>query len=254
MMSSGWIIFLAIVAGIGLGSFVIYRKVRAKVEQVSMAAFGTKDFVEGYKRQADALAERPKSVSAMTRVFAPQIAKDFPEFNLEQFRNKAENLLVCALQAVSAGDAGLLKGGSGELWQQVENQIEGNRAAGVREIYRDIKVHQTEIFDYRKKDGKCVITFQSAVEHYHYKEKDGSVTWGDAERKQQTKYNSELVYIQDAARMGAGNAVGTTCPNCGAPITNLGNMRCEYCGSGITPVDEKVWTLQQYYEVDYHRI
>ena len=43
MMSSGWIIFLAIVAGIGLGSFVIYRKVRAKVEQVSMAAFGTKD-------------------------------------------------------------------------------------------------------------------------------------------------------------------------------------------------------------------
>lgn len=253
-MSSGWIIFLAIVAGIGISSFVIYRKIKTKVEQVSMAAFGTRNFVEGYKRQADALAERSKSVSAMTRVFAPQIARDFPEFNLEQFRNKAENLLVCALQAVSAGNARLLKDASGELCQQVVNQIEGNRAAGVREVYRDIKVHQTEISNYQKKDGKCIITFQSAVEHFHYKEKDGGVIWGDAQRKQQTKYNTELVYIQDAARMGAGNAVGTTCPNCGAPITDLGNMRCEYCGAAVTPVDEKVWTLQQYYEVDYHRV
>ena len=190
-MSSGWIIFLAIVAGIGISSFVIYRKIKTKVEQVSMAAFGTRNFVEGYKRQADALAERPKSVSAMTRVFAPQIARDFPEFNLEQFRNKAENLLVCALQAVSAGNAGLLKDASGELCQQVVNQIEGNRAAGVREVYRDIKVHQTEISNYQKKDGKCIITFQSAVEHFHYKEKDGGVIWGDAQRKQQTKYKHD---------------------------------------------------------------
>lgn len=253
-MSSGWIVFLAIIAGIGISSFVIYRKVKTKVEQVSMAAFGTKNFVEGYQRQADELAQTPKSVSAMTRIFAPQITKDFPEFNLEQFRNKAENLLVCALQAVSAGNAGLLKDASGELKQQVVNQIEGNRVAGVREVYRDIKVHQTEISNYQKKDGKCIITFQSAVEHFHYKEKDGSVTWGDAQRKQQTKYNTELVYIQDISRVGAGNAVGTTCPNCGAPVTNLGNMRCEYCGAAVTPVDEKVWTLQQYYEVDYHRI
>lgn len=253
-MSSGWIIFLAIIAGIGISSFVIYQKIKSKVEQVSMAAFGTRDFIDGYKRQADELTERPKSVSAMTRVFAPQIARDFPEFNLEQFRNKAENLLVCALQAVSAGNAGLLRDASEELRQQVVNQIEGNRSAGIQEIYRDIRVHQTEISNYQKKDGKCIITFQSAVEHFHYKEKDGSVTWGDAQRKQQTKYNTELVYIQDASRMGAGNALGTTCPNCGAPITNLGNMRCEYCGAAVTPVDEKVWTLQQYYEVDYHHI
>ena len=42
-MSSGWIIFLAIVAGIGLGSFGIYRKVRAKVEQVCAALAGEGD-------------------------------------------------------------------------------------------------------------------------------------------------------------------------------------------------------------------
>lgn len=253
-MSSGWIFFLVILAAFGICGFVLYCKVKRKVEQFSVAAFGTKDLVEGYKRQADVLAETPKSVSAMTRVFAPQIARDFPEFQVEQFKDKAENLLVSALQAVSAGNAGLLKEASGELKRQVENQIEGNRAAGIREVYQQIKVHQTEISNYQKKDGKCIITFQSAVEHYHYKEKDGRVIWGDAERKQQTKYNTELIYIQDAARMGAGSAVGTTCPNCGAPITNLGNKYCEYCGAAVTPVNDKVWTLHQYYEVDYHHV
>ena len=74
------------------------------------------------------------------------------------------------------------------------------------------------------------------------------------ERKRQTKYNTELVYIQDEKKIGAGTAVGTTCPNCGAPITSLGAMKCEYCGLAVTPVNRRVWTFHRYYEVDYHRI
>ena len=105
-----------------------------------------------------------------------------------------------------------------------------------------------------EKEGKCIITFQSAVEHFHYKEKDGNVVWGEKERKQQTKYNIELMYIQDEKLAKLDNAVGTTCPNCGAPIISLGAMRCEYCGLAVTPVNLKVWTLHRYYEVDYHHV
>lgn len=253
-MSNGWMVFLAIAVAAGLGGYLLYRKIKRNIERISMAAFGTKSLAEGINRQADVLAETPKSVSGMTRIFGPQIAKDFPDFNLEQFKNKVENLLITALQAVTEENAALLKNGSKEIRSQVENQIAGNRAAGVREVYRQIRIHQTEITNYQKKDGKCIITFQSAVEHYHYKERGKEITWGERERKQQTKYNTELVYIQDEKLAKTGNAVGTTCPNCGAPVTNLGNMRCEYCGLAVTPVNLKVWTVHRYYEVDYHHV
>lgn len=205
------------------------------------------------ERQADILAETPKSVSGMTRILRPQIERDFPDFSLDQFINKAENFLAAALSAVSSGDAGGLADVSEEALRQVENRIADNRKAGIRETYTQIKVHQTEVANYRKSSGSCVITFQSAVEHYHYREKDGRLVSGDRERKEQTKYNTELVYIQDE-QLAGGSAVGTVCTNCGAPVSQLGNLRCEYCGLVVTPVNLKVWKLHSYYEVDYHHV
>lgn len=210
--------------------------------------------IQEARRQEELLAETPKSVSGMTRIFRPQIERDFPEFSLEQFSNKVENLLVAALAAVTEEDAGMLIDISEELRRQVENQIVGNRREKIHEVYTQVKVHQTEVANYQKKNGVCVITFQSAVEHYHYKERDGKLIWGEKERKQQTKYNTELLYIQDEQLVDGGNAVGTTCPNCGAPIKQLGMMHCEYCGLAVTPVNLKVWKLHRYYEVDYHHV
>lgn len=253
-MSSGQIIFLVILAALLGGGFYGYHVIRTKIESFSRAAFGTKSLVEGLEQQADLIAETPKSVSGMTRIFEPQIQKDFPDFNLVQFKNKAENMLISALQAISAGNVSLLRETSNELTEQVRNQIQANVAEGVTETYRQIHIHRTEITNYVKREGKCIITFQSAVEYFHYKEKDGRVTDGDKERKQQTKYNIEVMYIQNEKLAKLDNAVGTTCPNCGAPIVKLGALYCEYCGTAVTPINLKVWTLHRYYEVDYHHV
>lgn len=212
-----------------------------------------KTLIGAAEYQADILAETPKSVSGMTRILRPQIERDFPDFSLDQFIKKAENFLAAALSAVSSGDTGSLSDVSEEALRQVENRIADNRKAGIREIYTQIRVHQTEVANYRKSSGSCVITFQSAVEHYHYREKDGKLISGDRERKEQTKYHTELVYIQDE-RLAGGSAVGTICPSCGAPVSQLGNLRCEYCGLAVTPVNLKVWKLHSYCEVDYHHV
>lgn len=253
-MSSGQIIFLVILAALLGGGFYGYHVIRTKIESFSRAAFGTKSLMEGLEQQADLIAETPKSVSGMTRIFEPQIQKDFPDFNLVQFKNKAENMLISALQAIAAGNVSLLRETSNELTEQVRNQIQANAAEGVTETYRQIHIHRTEITNYVKREGKCIITFQSAVEYFHYKEKDGRVTDGDKERKQQTKYNIEVMYIQNEKLAKLDNAVGTTCPNCGAPIVKLGALYCEYCGTAVTPINLKVWTLHRYYEVDYHHV
>ncbi|MBQ2900607.1 MAG: zinc ribbon domain-containing protein [Agathobacter sp.] len=246
------LILLLFLVAVGIGIFTVYKNVTRKLRSMSSQLFGTTDFVKGLKMAADVQAETPKSVSAMTRLMEPQIMRDFPEFSWEEFKHKAENMLTSALLAISANNPERLVDASDDIKKQVTNIIEDNRANNVGETYSDIEIHQTEIANYQKQNGKCVITIQSAVGYMYYKMQDGEVIAGDKKRKTQTKYNMELVYIQDVEDAKLDNAVGTTCPQCGAPVKVLGAKYCEYCGSGIVPLNIRVWSLHKFYEVDYN--
>ncbi len=246
------ILLLIFLVAIGIGIVTIYKRITRKLRGVSRQLFGTTDFVKGFKMVADAQAETPKSVSAMTRLMEPQIMRDFPEFSWEEFKHKSENMLTSALLAISAGSPDCLVEATEDIRNQVINTIEDNRVNGIAVTYSDIQIHQTEIADYRKIDGKCVITIQSAVGYNYCKMMDGRRIDGDEDRRTQTKYNVELVYIQDVDSTKLDNAVGTQCPQCGAPVKILGSKYCEYCGSGIIPLNIKVWSLHKFYEVDYN--
>lgn len=228
--------------------------VRNKIRHASRQLFGTDSLVEGYKRQEQELALTPKSVSGMTRLLEPQIQRDFPEFNWKEFRNLAEEKLKQAFFAITANNIELLKEPSDNMKTEVENIIHANQNEGVREVFEDIDIHQTEITKYEKNSGRCIITLQSAVGYIHYREKNGEVIEGRKDLKTQTKYNIELMYIQDASKANIEGAVGLTCPNCGAPITSLGAKFCEYCGSGVKEVNLSVWSLHHYYEVSYQKV
>lgn len=254
MLNIGVVVGLGVLASIfavaGVGTLVIRQRLR----QFSRKVFGTDSIVDGINRQVDLAAETPKSVSSMTRLMEPQIMRDFPDFVWEEFKHKAENMLTSALIAISSENVDQLVEASEDVRNQVANRIAENQESGVREIYRDIHIHQTEIANYRKEQGKCIITIQSAVEYYHYKVEQDRVTEGSRERKRQTKYNMELMYIQNSEVVEFDNAVGTTCPNCGAPIRKIGQMVCEFCGLAVTPINIKVWSLHKLTEVDYNHV
>lgn len=252
-MESGIIIFIIAVILILLVIAGVYGLIH-KVERFSMGIFGTKSLVEGWNRQAEELAAAPKSISGMTRILKPQIERDFPEFNWIEFKNRAENMLRASFLAIDQEDISLLKEGSAELTKQVETLISQNRAQNIREHYQDVEIHNTEITRYEKKQGTCIITLQSAVGHLHYKSKEGKVISGDDRLTKQTKYNTEILYVQDEKLANLDKAVGITCPHCGAPVTTLGVKRCEYCGSAVTPVNIQVWSLHKFYEVTYHNV
>lgn len=246
------LILLIFLSGIGIGIWRLYTKIRSKLRSLSNQLFGTSDFVKGMKMAVDVQAETPKSVSAMTRLMEPQIMRDFPEFSWEEFKHKSENMLRSALLAISAGSPEGLMEASEDIRKQVINIIEDNRVNNIGESYSDITIHQTEIANYKKQNGKCVITIQSSVGYMYNKMQDGEVIAGSRKRKTQTKYNIELVYIQDVEETNVDNAIGTTCPQCGAPVKTLGAKYCEYCGSGVIPLNIRVWSLHKFYEVDYN--
>lgn len=230
---------------------------------VSRLAFGTDSFIQGLRSQEDRLATTPKSVSGMTSLCLPQIQRDFPEFSLAEFTQRAENQLKAGLAAIEQQDLGRLTQASEDLKNQISLRIEDNRRRGIREHFQKIKVHRTEIARYQKRAGCCVITLQSAVEHEYWEEglgegKDNPEKKRKTKKKEdsrkephmvQARYNMELMYVQDPEKLQPGQtAAAVTCPQCGAPVGRLGSKFCEYCGCGIEPINIRVWSLNRIQE------
>ncbi|MBO4902051.1 MAG: hypothetical protein J5518_04600 [Lachnospiraceae bacterium] len=230
----GLSLILAVVAKVSS----IFKSVSPLIEAISDADF------DGIEAE---YATTPKSVNGMTSLCIPRITADFPEFNWYEFRQRAENMLLSAFHAIEEEDASLLVNASGELRSQISLAIDANRNSGVREIFRDTKIHQTEIKDYRKAGGNCVITLQSAVGFYHYKvDRSGKRVAGSDTVTTQKRYDIELVYVQDTEQVADGQkALGATCPQCGAPIKNLGSKVCTYCGCGLTEINIRVWSINR---------
>lgn len=242
------LIILAILIG---GGAIGVAVIKTKIRNFSRSVFGTDSIAKGLRDQQEEAATTPKSVSSMTRIFLPQIQRDFPEFNYEEFKAKVENMLKSAFVAITSENADLLTDTSDDLHKSVELTIQNNISNNRKETFESIAIHQTEITRYTKSSGTCVITLQSAVGYLHYIEQNGKVISGSKDLHEQTKYNTDIIYIQDVDKLTSemATSLGTNCPNCGAPIKNLGSKFCEYCGTGVRVVNINVWTINKYQKI-----
>lgn len=240
------VLILMILMVLGIAGFVIYRKVEKAVRSArsySNALFGTDNPLEGIKKVELEGSNVPKSVSGATNLYLPQIMKDFPEFHMDEMKGRAENVLVSYLRSIDEENSRLLTEGMEELKKQLSMRIQMNRDRGVQEKFQNIRIHRTEIYQYRKEKGRCSVVFQTAVEYLHFVQKQGSLTEGRTDLKMQSKYNIELVYVQDrelSAESGE-SGLGLNCPNCGAPLESLGAKVCRYCDTPVVEFNIKTW-------------
>lgn len=238
------ILILAIIAAIWCG--IAY--IRNKVQETSRSLFGTSDITQAAKQMKREYSTTPKSVSAMTSLLLPKIVSDFPDFQYDEMKDRAENVLTSYLRAVDGRNPSLLQDGNTELKNQLENQIQMLSARNAQEHFDQIRIHRTEISSYRKSEGRCIITFQSALECYHYTTdttNPSTVLEGSKEYKYQCKYNIDLIYIQDRnlVENELDHALGINCPNCGAPLSSLGAKKCEYCDTPIIEINIHAWSF-----------
>ena len=245
------IVLILILVIIGI-IFAAYCCIRKKIRKTSQELFGTSDIMQAATQMKQDYATTPKSVSAMTSLLLPKISADFPGFEYNQMKYRANNVLVSFLRGITDRDVSVLAEGSPELKQQLENYIGMLEAAGRTENFDQVKLHRTEIHQYRKSEGKCIITFQTSLECFHFVcNENGEIIEGDKQYKYQTKFNTDLVYVQDVDKMknDYDDALAVTCPNCGAPITMLGAKHCEYCGSAIIELNIHAWSFHHIEEI-----
>ena len=184
----------------------------------------------------------------MTDIYLPAIQRDFPEFDYEVFKSRAQGVLRSYFAAISAKDMGLLNDDcSVSLRNNVYSIIGDLESHGYdRQISEGI-FHQTEIARYLKNGATVSIVFNISVGHYDFtQDKDGKLISGKTDRKRETVYDVNLVYVQDEEKLAieGGKSLGLNCPNCGAPIRNLGQKFCDYCGTGVVEVNTRTWRFE----------
>ena len=236
------LLFLILILIIAAGVAVFY--IKKQLTTVSRNAFGTDSFLEGVRQQEKIYAETPKSVAGMTSFYLPRIQRDFPELSVPEMMQKSENQIKAALHAVEAQDLSLIADASEEFKKQIRLWIDENKKQGICEQFQNVHIHKTAISRYEKQAGCCIIKFQSAVEYRYAK-------WNRNEERPepkmtQTRYDMEWVYVQDVEKLPKEKrAMGLNCPNCGAPVSQVGAKFCEYCGSAVEPINIRVWSLDQ---------
>lgn len=238
------VLLLVVIGSVGIA---IWR-----VKSAAQKAFGTSDLREGIKQIEQEYAMTPKSISAMTSLYLPRIKSDFPEFQYDEMKVRAENALTSYLIAVDRSSPGVLKEGNKELHDKLEMRIQMLRGAGRREHYKSIKIHRTELCDYKKRNGRCIITFQSAVQYYHtITDEEGKILEGRSDMLTQSRYNTDVIYIQDRNKVEDERdlSLGLNCPNCGAPISGTGSKVCEYCGTPVIEINIHAWTFSDVKEL-----
>ena len=231
--------------------YYAYRTIRRKIRGFARMAFGTDSLTQGLGQIESEYATTPKSVSAATSLYLPQIMKDFPEFHYDEMKERAENVLLSYLRSIDAANTALLTEGTEELKDRLRMGIEMLNRQEEKAHYSQMKIHRTEIAQYRKQKGRCSIIFQSAIEYFYYKDKNGTISSGNKNTKIQTKYNVECIYIQDRNLIADTRdfALGVNCPNCGAPLTGVGAKVCAYCDTPMMELNIRSWNFSEVKQV-----
>ena len=237
------IIFLVLLAGVMVAGFVIYLKIKNKAKEISRQVYGNDDLIANLKRQEELYEKTPKSISDGSSIYVPKLSRDFPDFNVDEMKARAENCRREYLLALDTNNASALQDGNEELKEALFLRLNDLNLREIKEHYEGVKIHNTVLNTYNRYGGRCVVRFQCALQYKFWAEQEGKVIRGSRDSITQSRYNIDCCYIQDADKVSDIRAAGhaLNCPNCGGVITSLGNKTCPYCGAAITEFNIKVW-------------
>lgn len=215
---------------------MIFIVARHQIAKILKRYLGTTNLKKAIQLSEIQNQETPKSLSGMESIAIPLINKDFPDLNINELKRLAESSIISYLNILESKEYKEIDNSSDKVKGFIKSRLADlNKKDTVR--YDSIKVHKTIINKYENNNGIATIYFQTSLE-YMYKKND------EPFKKIQDRFVTEFIYIIDTDKLGRKiKAIGLNCPNCGAIINNIGNKRCNYCGTGIVDIVSRTWYL-----------
>ena len=244
------IIFLAIVLGVIIFLTILVVNIKNKITSaLSKLGFNNIEQMasEIKKGEIEAITT-PKHAPGMTKLLIPKIVKDFPNFNEKELFNKVETSLLLIFNSLenkkieNSEELILMK-------EKLKEKINDMKENNINEKYYDIKFHNHALKYYKKDSSTLNITVSTSLEYFYVKKQNNKIVTDYTKYKKQTLYTIEFIYVYDPNKISKHqNLIGINCPNCGAPVKDLGNKVCRYCNSGLEDINLKSWHIVLYKE------
>ena len=246
------LILLSIIIGIFLFFSILFLIIYKKIKKFgSSMGFNNLNEIKSLIKQGEYESKyNHKNALGMTNLLLPRIVKDFPNFSESELYNKVETSLLNIFESLENKQVG----SSDELdliRENLEKIIIDYKQNKINVRYDDVKFHKHAIKYYKKDKGAISITVSTALEYFYEKKIGDKIVANRNDYKRQTSYTTEFIYIYDPDKYEKyTNLIGINCPNCGAPVKNLGSKVCRYCHSGLDDINLKAWYISSYKE-DY---
>lgn len=247
-----WLLIGVIIAGALLVLWAAY-KIKRAVEPIAPILAAAASLIkdpDSFKKETQ---EEPASLNGMDSVVLPLIQKDFPDFNVEEIRRKAERSLLSVFNALESQDVTMLSDEvSPAFYEKTRAEIADLKSRGASVKYDDVKIHRTVISRYIREGSRRVIRMQTGLEYRYCLKEGGRVVSGSEDYKTQAKYETEIAYVQDLAKIKGGAAESNeelfvlNCPNCGAPLPDPTSTYCSYCNAHLHPIYLNTWVFTDY--------
>lgn len=235
------IIGIVIVLFIFIGLFIV----RIKLLMREFGYTGFRSIYNDIKQSSNDSFTKEKSIGSQTNLLLPKILKDIPNFSVDEMYRKTETCIRAAFNSLenkSISDTEELVLMRDSLKEEIEDMISNN----INVRYDNIKFHKHGIKFYSNKDGVLNITVCTSLEYDYERTKDGKMINNHGFKKQD-RITSKFIYVYDPDKYTRSEVlIGITCPNCGAPVKDLGNKVCRYCNSGLEDINLKSWHMVSY--------
>lgn len=240
----GLFIIIGIVSAVLLVFLILVIKLKLTARKYGYSNLGS--LIDELRRGVNDSFDEIKSIGSQTQLLLPSIARDFPNFSHYELFNKVETslrLIFNSLEEKCVGKQDELVLIRENLKAEIEDMASNNTS--VR--YDDIKFHKHGIKSYTKKDGVATIVVNTSLEYNYEKIKNGKIVNNNKGHKKQDRIETKFIYVYDPDDYSKSQVlVGITCPNCGAPVKELGNKKCRYCNSGLEDINLKSWHIISY--------
>ena len=191
--------------------------------------------------------EMPRSLSGLDRIYLPKIEKRFSDLNIEEFRGRAEALLLSVLEALEHSDVNLLYEAGPTYKEQIRQVIRDMKDSGQSLRVEKARIHKTVISAFKDTPSASEITFQTALEaRIALLDKEGKVLQGSLDDLSQLRFEQTLIHVIDPdLYQGTEKTVLTVnCPHCGATLNSQRNT-CAYCGSHVDFIPVRIWLFSR---------
>lgn len=238
-------VIIGVLLFLGLITLFLYNKFKKFTSGLGVSTTQFKEMIETSEYEAK---YRIKSIGGMTNILVPKIIKDFPNFSESELYSKVETslrLIFASLEKKYVDNKKELVIIRNNL-EEVVNDLKSNN---IDLIFDEVVFHKHVIDDYKKDSGVLTITVQTALEYFYQEKKNGKEIYKRNEWKKQTSYTTEFIYVYNPDEYADSKTLlGVRCPNCGAPVKNLGAKSCSYCSSAVEDINLKSWFISSYKE------